>query len=91
MSSMGNRMAPTVPMTVTAIATCLPFSLAQMLSEEMPALHASRKVVVTVDSTRITSAAMPRPACTMMAAMSLWPVKMAAPMPMRYIQLLTTP
>ena len=51
-----------------------------------PPIQASRKVVVTVENTRIISAAMPSPALTMMTAMSYSPVKMAAPMPMTYIQ-----
>lgn len=55
-----------MPMTVTAMAVFLPLSFADRLSAEMPALHASRKVVVTVEKTRMISAAMPSPALTMM-------------------------
>ena len=91
MSSIGKRIAPATPMTVTAMAVFLPSSLGVRLSAEIPALHASRKVVVTVENTRMTSAAMPRPALTMMTAMSYSPVKMAAPMPMTYIQQDTRP
>ena len=74
MSSIGKSIAATVPMTVTTTATHLPESFLERLSEEMPALQASRKVVVTVERMRITSAAMPRPAFTMMRAMSPSPV-----------------
>ena len=84
-------MAPSVPMTVTTMAVFLPSSLADRLSAEMPALHASKNVVVTVENTRMTSAAMPSPALTMMTAMSYSPVKIAAPMPMTYIQQDTAP
>ena len=91
MSSIGKRMAATVPMTATTMAVFLPFSFAERLSAEIPALHASKKVVVTVESTKITSAAIPSPAFTIMTAMSYSPVKMAAPMPMTYIQQDTAP
>ena len=91
MSSIGKRMAPATPMTVTTMAVFLPFSLGVRLSAEMPADQASRNVVVTVENTRITSAAMPSPALTMMTAMSYSPVKIAAPMPMTYIQQDTSP
>ena len=84
-------MAAAVPMTVTAMAVFLPLNFADRLSAEMPALHASRKVVVTVEKTKMTSAAMPSPALTMITAMSYSPVKMAAPMPMTYIQQETAP
>ena len=50
-------MAAAVPMTVTAMAVFLPLSFADRLSAEMPALHASRKVVVTVEKSRMISAA----------------------------------
>ena len=90
-SSIGNKIAATVPMTVTTMAVFLPSSLAERLSAEMPADQASKKVVVTVENTKITSAAMPSPALTMMTAMSYSPVKMAAPMPITYIQQDTSP
>ena len=64
---MGNRSAPTVPTTATATAVHRPENFLLRDSAEMPALQASRKVVVTVESTRITSAAAPRPASSMMA------------------------
>ena len=83
---MGKHMAAPVPMTVAPMATFLPSIFPERDSAEIPADQASRKVVVTVDRTRITSAAMPRPALTIMAAMSPSPVSMAAPMPMTYIQ-----
>ena len=81
------RTAPMVPMMVTIMATCLPrpFSLSERDSAEMPEDQASRKVVVTVERTRMRRAAMPRPALTMTTAMSDSPVTMAAPMPMTYI------
>ena len=84
-------MAPAAPMTVTAMAVFFPFSFLERDSAEIPADQASRKVVVTVENTRITSAAMPRPAFTMITAMSYSPVKIAAPMPMTYIQQDTNP
>ncbi len=90
-SSMGNRMAPATPTRVVTMATVLPLSFPDRDSAEIPADQASRKVVVTVENTRITRAAMPRPAFTMMTAMSYSPVKMAAPMPMTYIQQDTSP
>ena len=74
MSSMGNSMAAAVPTAVTATAVHFPLIRALSDSAEMPADQASRKVVVTVDKTRITSAARPRPALTMMTAISLSPV-----------------
>ena len=52
----------------------MPESFFDRLSEEMPALQASRKVVVTVERMRMTSAATPSPAFTMMRAMSPSPV-----------------
>ncbi len=55
-------------------------------SAEIPALSASRKVVVTVENTMTRSPAMPRPAAVMMPAMSLLPVYREAPMPMTNIQ-----
>ena len=73
------------------MATVLPLTFLDRDSAEMPADQASRNVVVTVENTRITRAAMPRPALTMMTAMSYSPVKMAAPMPMTYIQQDTRP
>ena len=88
---MGNSIAAAVPMTVTAMAVFLPSSFSERDSAEIPADHASRKVVVTVENTRITSAAMPSPAFTMITAISYSPVKMAAPMPMTYIQQDTSP
>ena len=91
MSSIGKQMAQTVPMTVTMSAAYLPLIFFDRDSAEMPALYASRNVVVTVERMRMSSAATPRPALTIMSAMSPSPVKMAAPMPMTYIQQLTTP
>ena len=60
-------------------------------SLETPAEYASRKVVVTVDSTIIRSPAMPRPALSIICAISVSLVNMAAPIPIRYIQQLTAP
>ena len=90
-SASGRKIAPTVPMTVTATAASLPFTFAESDSPETPAEYASRKVVVTVENTMIKSPAMPRPAFTMICAISDSPVKMAAPMPIMYIQQLTKP
>ena len=91
MSSMGNSMAPAVPSRAAPTAIHLPESRGLMDSAEMPADQASRKVVVTVDRIRMARAARPRPAFTMMTAMSDSPVKIAAPMPMAYIQVETRP
>ena len=71
---MGKTIAPTVPMTVTIKATCLPLNLGAMVSAEIPALQASRKVVVTVENTTISRPTTPRPACSRIWAISLWPV-----------------
>ena len=62
MSSIGKRMDATMPTRVTITATHLPLpaSFFERDSQEMPALQASRNVVVTVLSTRMMSAAMPR-------------------------------
>ena len=90
-SSMGNSIAPTAPMTVTPMAVFLPLIFPERDSAEIPADQASRKVVVTVENTKITRAAMPSPAFTIMTAMSYSPVKMAAPIPMTYIQQDTRP
>ena len=45
-----------VPMTVAMMPTVLPLSFLERLSQEMPALKASRKVVVTVESIMMSSA-----------------------------------
>ena len=90
-SARGRKIAPTVPIMVTATATHFPLILTDSDSLEIPAEYASRKVVVTVENTIIRSPAMPRPAFTMICAISDSPVKMAAPMPIMYIQQLTTP
>ena len=73
-SSIGNKIAAIVPMTVTTIPTWLPFSFGKMDSEETPAEYASRKVVVTVEKITINKAAIPSPAFTMITAMSDSPV-----------------
>ena len=83
--------APAVPAAATAAAVHFPFSFGLRDSAEIPADQASRKVVVTVDKIRMARAAIPRPALTMTAAMSDSPVKIAAPMPMAYIQVETRP
>ena len=62
-----------------------------MLSLETPAEYASRYVVVTVERMTTPSPATPSPACSMICAMSDSPVRIAAPMPMKYIQQLTSP
>ena len=73
------------------MAVFLPLIFPERDSAEIPADQASRKVVVTVENTKITRAAMPSPAFTIMTAMSYSPVKIAAPMPMTYIQQDTRP
>ena len=88
---MGNRMAPATPTMVTTMAVFFPSSLWDRDSAEIPADQASKNVVVTVEKTRMTRAATPRPAFTIMTAMSYSPVNMAAPMPMTYIQQDTRP
>ena len=90
-SARGKKTAPAVPTMVTATANHLPFIFDDNDSLETPAEYASRKVVVTVENTMINRPAMPRPAFTMICAISDSPVKMAAPMPMTYIQQETTP
>ena len=91
MSSMGQIIAAAVPITVTIMAAVLPLIFFEMVSQETPAEKASKNVVVTVENTTITSAAMLSPAFSIICAMSVWPVNMDAPMPMRYIQQLTRP
>ena len=49
MSSIGKQMAQTVPMTVTMSAAYLRLIFDDRDSAEMPALYASRNVVVTVE------------------------------------------
>ena len=88
---MGKMIAPATPITVTAMAVFLLLILPGRDSAEIPADHASRNVVVTVEKTRITSAAIPRPALTIITAISYSPVKIAAPMPITYIQQDTRP
>ena len=88
---MGQITAATVPITVTATAAYLPLILLKMDSKEIPAEYASRKVVVTVEKTMMSSPATPSPALTMISAMSEPSVSMAAPIPIIYIQQLTIP
>ena len=91
MSSIGKTMAPMVPSRAAAMAAYFPGILFEMDSKEIPAESASKNVVVTVEKMMISSPAVPRPAFSMICAMSLSPVRMAAPMPMMYIQQLTRP
>ncbi len=72
--SIGYTIAATVPITVTTMATCFPFHLLKQSQLEIPAEYASRNVVVTVENTMIRSPAMPRPAFTMICAISYSPV-----------------
>ena len=74
MLSMLKRQAPTVPITVAMMPTVLPLSFFERLSQETPALKASRKVVVTVESIMMSSADTPSPALSIIWAMSLPPV-----------------
>ena len=89
--SIGYTIAAIVPSTVTTIATCFPFHLFTTVSLEIPAEYASRNVVVTVENTMIRSPAIPRPAFSMICAISYSPVIIAAPIPITYIQQLTIP
>ena len=73
------------------MATNLPLILPDRDSLDTPAEYASRKVVVTVENTIISSPATPRPALSIICAISDSPVKMAAPIPIIYIQQLITP
>ena len=91
MLSMLKRTAPAVPRIATTTAASFPLIFGESVSEEIPALNASKKVVVTVERIMITSPAMPSPALTIIEAMSLSPVKIAAPMPIMYIHELTAP
>jgi hypothetical protein len=70
---MGNAIASAEPITVTATAAHFPEILEERDSAEIPADMASRNVVVTVEKTMMTSPAMPRPARTMICAMSVVP------------------
>ena len=86
MLSIGRKTAPIVPSAVTISATVLPLGFEEIVSKEIPAENASRKVVVTVERITITRAAQPR-----MSEMSVSEVKIAAPIPIRYIQQLVAP
>ena len=90
-SSIGNNIAATVPITVTAIVTYFPFNFDKIVSLDIPAEYASRNVVVTVENTTIKSPIIPSPAFTIICATSLSPVNIAAPIPIIYIQQLTIP
>ena len=72
--SIGYTIAARAPTTVTAMAIYFPFSLWLRVSLEIPAEYASRKVVVTVEKMMISSPTIPRPAFTMIWAISLSPV-----------------
>ena len=63
-----------MPTTVTTMAQVFPWTLAVSDSAEIPALHASRNVVVTVDRIRMTSAAIPSPAFSITTEISDSPV-----------------
>ena len=91
MSSMGKTMAPAVPITVTATATGFVFRNLLMLPALTPAEKASRNVVVTVEKMIMTRPRIPTPALTMILAMSSVPAKIAAPIPITNIQVLTRP
>ena len=72
--SMGNIMAAAVPMTVTATAAHFSLIFWEMDTLDTPADYASRKVVVTVESTMMSRPVSPRPAFTIMMEMSYSPV-----------------
>ncbi len=90
MLSIGKRIAQTAPITVTITAVHFSDAFAQIVLKEIEALQASRKVVVTVERMITTRAAFPRPALSMICAMSLSFVRIAAPIPIMYIQQDTT-
>ena len=91
MLSIGRKTAPIVPSAVTINATVFPLGFEEIVSKEIPAENASRKVVVTVERITITRAAHPSPDFKRMSEMSVSEVKIAAPIPIRYIQQLVAP
>ena len=84
-------MAPMIPITVAATAIHFPLIFLDKDSLEIPADHASKNVVVTVENTIINYPAIPSPAFTMICAISDSPVKIEIPIPITYIQQLTNP
>ena len=90
-SSIGTRMAPAVPIIVTATATHLPGIFPIIDSVETPAEYASRNVVVTVERTTIKRPTMPSPAFRSICAISDSIVNNAALIPIIYIHVLTSP
>ena len=63
----------------------------KIVSLETPAEYASKYVVVTVEKTIIRSPAIPRPAFNIIWSIPAFCAKIAAPIPIIYIQQLTTP
>ena len=90
-SSIGNTIAPKVPITVTATATHLDFILENIDSVDTPAEYTSKNVVVTVERTTIKSPIIPSPAFSKILAISDSIVNKAALIPIMYIQILTNP
>ena len=86
MLSIGKIIAAAVPIIVTATAINFSGSFSQIVLAETPALYASRNVVVTVERINMKSATIPSLAFTIIFAMSVSPVRIAAPIPIMYIQ-----
>ena len=77
-------------MIVTTTAAHFSFILEEIDTDETPAEYASKKVVVTVENTIIKSPTTPSPVFNIIWAISYSPVKIAAPIPIIYIKMLTT-
>ena len=91
MSSIGKIIAHMVPITPAVTAAHFSFILDERDTLETPAEKASRKVVVAVESITMRRPITPRPALSIITAISLSPVNIAADIPMMYIQQLTRP
>ena len=74
MLSMGYTIAAMVPMAVTISAAHFSGIFSEIETQETPAEYASKKVVVTVENTIIKRPTTPRPAFTIICAMSYSPV-----------------
>ena len=79
--------AATVPRAATMIATTFADTFFVIDSNETPADHASRNVVVTVEKMIINIPAMPNPAAFMMPARSILFKHSTAPIPIIYMNI----
>ena len=90
-SSIGNIIAPKVPIIVTATAIHFDDIFANIDSVDTPAEYTSKNVVVTVENTTIKSPIIPSLAFNKICDISDSIVNNAALIPITYIQTLTRP